>query len=87
MIEAFSSTGGELARILAVVVFGIIALLIGRDAKRREMNPPASWGVGVFVVLMSGAVIGEWLGAILAGAIGIGFYFYVRETGPIERPF
>lgn len=65
--------------ILGMVIFACIAGLVTLDAKRRRMNPSSAYGLGMFIVLMAGATLADWLGAAIAGAIGITYYLIIRE--------
>ena len=71
--------GPLLASVLVIGVFALIAGVVANDARQRGMEPASAWGFGMFVLLMAGAVIGDWAGAVVAGLVGVALYLRVRE--------
>lgn len=71
-------TASDPVAILAVFVFLGLAVMLAKDAANRGMDQPTGYGMGLFVVLLAGAAVYEWIGAALAGLALLGLYLHRR---------
>ncbi|MXV62161.1 hypothetical protein GS429_08820 [Natronorubrum sp. JWXQ-INN-674] len=68
-----------LLSILALAAYAIIGGLVANDARSRQMNGSAVWGLAVFLALLFGTIYSYGFARFLPGVLVVGLYVLVRN--------
>ena len=82
MVPVQTGVGVLLRSLLALGVYAGIAAIIVRDARSRNVDSPAAWGLAVFLAMLLGTLFvpNQLFGAIAGGSVAIGFYLVIART-------